>query len=803
MQSSSYEFIISRTPNSDVYQTWRVDPAKDELLVAVKTRPDTTLDRECQLITVGNYLLAWGTQGSDPTPLNASPTGAPTPAYPYRLLQFDPKSPTPLSRNPVQSGWWDKAKFFWGRADFGHEGQDQGGYSDGTELCLISCGNFVLNFIPTQGRGTFRLWNFDPGLADPLPEYGPQGAFARIELGHQLIYISDYVIDWVPATGAYTLWSFDPLNKIPLSQPVIQTGTWKNIKAGHQLVRVGDKILHWNPADGSYRLLAFDPKATDPIAKVLKKGTLPKAITDGTTLTCVEPTIPVDAKQAASPGSMDFLRSKIKHVVYIMLENRSFDHICGWLYENDKPAQIIGGKGPFKGASTKLFNLNGKKEVHLSKFRDGKVDETQQLEIFHEDPYHDNSDVMRQLFYGSPETYLKQGKPNMGGFVANNGNENVMETFTPEQIPVLNGLAKNFAISDEWFCSMPGGTDVNRAFSLTGSSFNLLNNFQNGDEYIDWPFGLHRPSIFKVLWANGFTNWKIYNSVQWMNFVFTYHLFLQGQIPSLSPTATTEDPQNQDLPPNAPISPIDQFITDAKAGKLPAFSYLEPRWIAPQGTTSYHPGGDLVPGEQHLLEIFNALQDSPAWDETLFVITFDEHGGIYDHVPPPYAVKPYPNDWADGFNFDLMGVRIPTLLISPWINEKTVFRSETDVAYESTSILATILDWLGIPRSRWGLGDRIKVAPTFEGVLNRTSPRTDVVKIEPPYDPDNPRDGAANGDIPLNGLQEVMGPRLIATITRHLPRTQARQIAANIMAKGTTLKSFCEQIEALEKRLNR
>ncbi|HRH95446.1 MAG TPA: alkaline phosphatase family protein [Prosthecobacter sp.] len=791
MKRQSYEFVISRSSTSDAYQLWRVDPSKPELLTPVAIDPGAKLDRKNQLIHIGDYLLEWG-------PLVTTTGTNPTSTYPYRLLTFDPTSPTPICDKPVQSGSWEKAKFFSGRVDFGHQGNDTGNFSGGKDLCLIPCANFVLNFIPTAGRGTFKLLNFDPGQADPLPYYPPQGAFSKIELGHELIYIGGYVLDWCPATRAYALWSFDPLSKLPLSQPTVQQGVWKNIDKSHQLLRLGDNILDWVPATGSYRLLAFDPKQKNPISKVLKTGRLPRAFNKRTTLLGVEPPVPVDATQANTPGTLDFMRSKIKHVVYLMIENRSFDHICGWLYENDKPAHIIGPKGPFKGASKKMFNTDGRKKVFLSKFRGGKIDESQQLEVFTEDPYHDNSDVMRQLFHGNPGGYRKGDKPDMGGFVFNNGNENVMQTFTPEQIPVLNGLAKHFAISDEWFCSMPGGTDVNRAFALTGSSFNMLNNFQNGAEYTDWPDNLHRPSIFKALWTNGITNWRIYNSVQWMNFVFTYHLFLQGQVPTIDADVAAHPNQ-----PTQHLAPIEQFLAEAKAGTLPAFCYLEPRWIAPQGTTSYHPGGDLVPGEQHLLEIFEALQSGPAWEETLLVITFDEHGGIYDHVPPPYAEKPYPNDCADGFNFDLMGVRIPTVLVSPLIQEKTVFRSETGVAYDATSILATLLDWFGVPPSHWGLGDRIKQAPTFEGVLLESVARQKPVKITPPYDKDNPRSGVSNGDIPLNGLHQAMAPHLISTLTAKLPAAQTKKITDDIMGKSATLKQLHGNLVALEKKMKK
>jgi hypothetical protein len=105
---------------------------------------------------------------------------------------------------------------------------------------------------------------------------------------------------------------------------------------------------------------------------------------------------------------------------------------------------------------------------------------------------------------------------------------------------VINGLAREFALSDAWFCSTPSATDPNRGFAFTGSSLRELNNFQNGPQYLYWNYAPHRSSIWKALWTNGFTDWKIYNSVQWMNFVHTYHLDLQAQIPSVD-AAIAED----------------------------------------------------------------------------------------------------------------------------------------------------------------------------------------------------------------------------------------------------------------------
>jgi phospholipase C len=354
----------------------------------------------------------------------------------------------------------------------------------------------------------------------------------------------------------------------------------------------------------------------------------------------------------------------------------------------------------------------------------------------------------------------------------------------------MNGLAASYAVSDAWFSSMPGPTDPNRAFAFTGSALRELDNFQNDNQYLYWPYTPRRPSIWKVLWGNGFTDWKIYNSVEWQKFVHTYHLFLQGQIPSV------------DAHPKDHIGGINQFKKDARAGKLPAFSFLEPIWISLAGTSSYHPGGDLVPGERALNEIYDALKAGPSWNETLLIITFDEHGGLFDHVPPPYAENPWPNDVDNGFRYDLMGVRVPTILVSPWIEEHTVFRSPVAVPYDSTSILATLLQWYGIPKSRWGLGERTHHAPTFEGVFRRSTPRPEAPSFTPPYDRMFPREGGGGEAMHVHHLHRLMAPWLIsALVDNKLSLQETARITDDILARAHDLKTLHSMIDDLAKKM--
>lgn len=799
------DYVISRDTHSDAYGLWQFDLTHDQLLRRMPLGAKALFDRTHKIAPVGRYLLEWG----------AMTLKDYQPCFPYRLFEFDPASANPLMGPALQKGLWTKAKFWSYRADFGNPDGANESYDSGEELMLLPLGGFVLNVIPTTGRGTFQLWNFDPNplhlnpnnaqSSDPLPvPYTPQGSFDSIDFGHQLLSMGNYVLDRVADTGEYWLWNFDPQAIMPLALPAIQQGHWQHIGAQHKLVAMGDHVLDWIPGSRHFRLWKFDPTRADPLVGPVREGILPEGFDDTTTLTMVQQPRSVNAAQAQIPGTMDFMRDKIKHVVYLMLENRSFDHVCGWLYnKTDTGINFVGHDAPFDGASDQMFNIDpcggpdGKtpQKVMLTQYKEGQLSDQWDLDFLPNDPFHDKTDVMRQMFYGQKGGYENRETPRMGGFVWNNGVHEVMQTYSPQQLSILNGLARNYAVSDAWYCSMPSATDPNRAFAFTGSSLGQLNNFQNGTTYLNWPSSPHRQSIWKALWSNGFTDWKLYHSVEWMNFVHTYHLYLQGTIPSVD-TAIAADPTSF-------LQTVDQFKLDAAAGTLPAFSLLEPVWIAMTGTTSYHPGADPLAGEIALNAIYDAIRNSPRWKETLFIITFDEHGGVFDHAPPPRAVNPWPNDSNDGFRYDIMGIRVPTILVSPWIKEQTVFRSSESTAYDSTSILATVLHWAGIPQSRWCMGDRVDQAPTFEGVLQRDTPREMAPALEPGYDKSYPRSGKPQtAPARLNDLHLLMTPRVIAAMGKgKLSDHEIQQLSEKILRESSDAASLHTQLERLARQL--
>lgn len=489
----------------------------------------------------------------------------------------------------------------------------------------------------------------------------------------------------------------------------------------------------------------------------------------------------------------------IEHVVLLMLENRSFDSMLGWLYEKNKPAQHIPPLAP--GARP----YEGLQDLDLGKFEN--ADETnairikptrgaQGLAIPNVAPGEEFERVTTQLF----DNEKASGQPNMRGYVRDYVKNlkaqgvpddqlpaiagQVMQSYTPAQLPVLNGLAEHYAVCDAWFSSVPSQTNTNRAFAMCGTSMGLVNNGFLEDKNslplkaIEKISGeligddrFQAKTIFNALEESKAT-WKIFRESGYLpvNFdnasvalrvalmaiagidealVDPILAYVHG-LSSMDVTASYTHrlfPKIQDAPnANAHFDRIDAFFSAAENGRLPAFSYIEPEWsIAHQATGNafsiknflyheghdYHPPGNLCAGENLVQRVYESLiANKEAWDKTLFIITFDEPVGSFDHVPPPAATPP----WGKGeppvvrqnqFNFDRFGGRVPAILVSPLIEKGTVFRSTNGTPFDHTSILSSVLKWRGIESRIPEFGERTKAAPSFENVVTRTTPRTD------------------------------------------------------------------------------
>jgi phospholipase C len=438
------------------------------------------------------------------------------------------------------------------------------------------------------------------------------------------------------------------------------------------------------------------------------------------------------------------MNEKIDHVVVLMLENRSLDNVLGWLYAGDKPEDQ---PKRFVGADmTPPYNgLQGVQGITKGTIGATGTDvPAQPLRVPGFDPNEQYEHTNQQLFGSAADPTTKNppyGTPAaMAGFDYdfatkshwNPGSENadqhhqILEAYTPDQLPILNGLARGYGVSDAWFSSVPTETTPNRAFSVCGTS---LGNLDDGEgRWNPYP-QYDAQTLWDALGKD--TTWAIYYHEPWNKGL----CYTEWTFPHLT---NRRGPKDDILP----ISDENGFYAKARAGELPQFTLIEPAWgygygkadgsgfSCPDGFSlwpgqqgnDYHPPTWVGPGEALVNQVYTALtENSEAWKRTILVITFDEHGGTYDHVDPGWDTNIEPGDGlygSDGFRFDRYGVRVPTLLISPWIPEGTVFRSsDPTLKYDHTSLIATLLRWRGIDPKTAGLGNRVANAPTFEGVL--------------------------------------------------------------------------------------
>jgi phospholipase C len=415
---------------------------------------------------------------------------------------------------------------------------------------------------------------------------------------------------------------------------------------------------------------------------------------------------------------------RIKHVVVVMMENRSFDNLLGFLYADVNNQPPINIPAPPPGEQTTFDGLaapspegqfwnpsnadyfSGKDPVKV--FATRGTTGTQPFLAPNHDPHEEFVNITAQIFGAKGSTRTDKMKGFLVDYITTdpghpeNANQ-LMESYSPEQVSVISQLAKNYAVSDRWFCSTPNQTLPNRAFMHAGTSMGRVNNK---------PQPLYEAeTIFEVMEATGHS-WRVYNDTFLMSL------------------ARLQFPQLWDPLLKPHFHGMEEFEEDAAAGKLPEYSFVEPSFqIEPNDE---HPPHDVSLGEQFLLRIWKTVSGGKDWNSTLLVITFDEHGGCYDHVEPPPAEPPddASKSGEEGFGFDRYGVRIPTVLVSPYIEAGTVFRRPNgEVPYDHTSILTTLQDWLQIPEEKRLASNRVKNAPKVGDVLTRSTPRTDLPPI--------------------------------------------------------------------------
>ncbi len=419
----------------------------------------------------------------------------------------------------------------------------------------------------------------------------------------------------------------------------------------------------------------------------------------------------------------------IKHVIVVMFENRSFDTMLGGLYsDGTTPAHFLPAASAgqaFDGLRPGLSNPSKTGAMIPASMPASTAT------LPDPDPEETFANVHIQLLGNTA------GATPMSGFVINYESttttdaSQVMQCHSPDQLKVLSTLAREYAVCDAWFASVPSQTWPNRAFAHAGTSNGHVDNGSPPD-----PFDWQVPTIFNVLSEVG-ANWAVYSDAL------------------IAPSLTlTMFPKLWNANYKANFQRFGAFVSACQNNTLPQYSFIEPRFLL--DPNDQHPPHDVYAGERFLYDIWNAISTSPAWPETLLVITYDEHGGTYDHVlPPANAVAPdaVSNPGDQNYAFDSFGVRVPAVVVSPWIAPGTVFRAADATPYDHTSILATLRDWLDIAPADMLASKRIAAAPTLEPLLTLDTPRADLPAIAAP-----PATGfvATSLTRPLNDLQKSL-----------------------------------------------
>ena len=436
----------------------------------------------------------------------------------------------------------------------------------------------------------------------------------------------------------------------------------------------------------------------------------------------------------------------LDHVVVLMFENRSFDNLLGRLYEPGEVESFEGVIG--KDLSNPIPEWAEDAGKGVVAYGLAPTMDTPNPDPGEELP-HVNTQLFNVLDPGNrgivtPEVSFNippaGARPTMDGFVTDyismleaelgrpprfDEYSPIMTGYGPEQMPVLSSLARGFATFDHWFCEVPSCTFTNRSFFHAGTASGYVVNTTPADSF---PVHNTAETLFDRLDKAGLT-WRVYCDPP-------SHYSLTGVIHAarLQPRFATN------------FFSTEQFFADAERGELPTYSFIEPQIIGFNHNDMHPPFGgllsavakgrgiaepdqlqfdnpsSLIAGEDLLNRIYRAVKNSSAprgsnFLNTTLLVTFDEHGGTYDHVPPPSAVPPDGSGPGQfGFTFDRSGVRIPTVAISAWIPERTVVTAE----YRSTSLLATM-------RERWNLGApftaRDASARSFAGVASLAAPR--------------------------------------------------------------------------------
>jgi phospholipase C len=445
---------------------------------------------------------------------------------------------------------------------------------------------------------------------------------------------------------------------------------------------------------------------------------------------------------------------QIEHIVVLMLENNSFDRMLGWMPGVDGVDHANPRSNP---------NLAGAQVAQATTV-------TRQMKS---DPAHDLSDVLAQMAGpGMAEQnmgFVTNFQLHYSNSVAADWAE-VMNYYGKGSLPVLHQLAQSFVVCDRWFSSMPGPTWPNRFFVHSGTSLG----------HVDMPEGIFHPNlhlynqttVYDRLGDAG-KNWSIY----------------YGDVPqTLTMTHMLKHPFK--------FHKMPQFFKDAKGpeAKFPNYSFIEPNYFG-SGQNDEHPPSDILRGEVLLAQVYNAIRANEAlWEKTLLVVLYDEHGGFYDHVTPPACVAPDGN--TSEFSFAQYGLRVPAILISPWLEAQVL----SDVL-DHTSLLRYATDLWGLGP----LGARTANARSFASSWRVAGAvRTDIpANIPEPTTLPNPEvDGLNPNQLALVGFSRYLETKTMALAQKAGPAA-ARAMTMEIGERMLWSSEQDRHGEVAEERVDR
>jgi phospholipase C len=423
----------------------------------------------------------------------------------------------------------------------------------------------------------------------------------------------------------------------------------------------------------------------------------------------------------------------IKHVIVLMFENHSFDQMLGCF----KTANGVDPDHP--GINKDSAGIEYRQRQHADP-------------VVSPDPKHELEHILNQLKGGNGGFVSEYEKEYSG---KNPDLQRIMDYFGMGDLPALHALARDFTICDQWFSSVPGPTWTNRFFVHSGTSMGRVRMPDGWDQNPLLYTGYDQTTIYDRLNEKGIL-WKIYH----------------GDVPQslvLGHQQVGGNPHRYEW--------LDQFFRDANGPEqgFPAYAFIEPNYFHipfEQPQNDDHPPHSTIPAQALLGKVYNALRgNGDLWNSSLLVVLYDEHGGFYDHVEPPDAVVP--DEHQEEWTFHKLGVRVPALLVSPWVD-----RGVLSTKFDHASLLKFLTD-------KWQLGpltERVAKANSFGSAIRTTArPPTDTPERVPiPATKTLATPGVEDEGEPLNENQKAL-----EEFTEHLEKKTALPTASRTVMAAT------------------